>query len=108
MQTWTKFLPDYEITILDYDNLNRYLDKKIIKQILCKETTLPKQVDCIRVALLYFHAGIWLDADTIITRKFDEIARAGITMIGIPRTDAHLAFISANYPKRKFMARRDI
>lgn len=73
MRTWTKFLPDYEITILDYSNLNKYLNKNIIKRILCKKTSLPKQVDCIRVALLYFHGGIWLDADTIITRKFDEI-----------------------------------
>lgn len=27
MQTWTKFLPDYEIVVLDYSNLDEYLSK---------------------------------------------------------------------------------
>lgn len=72
-QTWKKYLPDYEITVLDYSNLDKYLDKTVINKILCKNTTLPKQADCIRVALLYFHGGIWLDADTIITQTFDKM-----------------------------------
>lgn len=104
MQTWEKFLPDYEITLLDYSNLNKYLDKKIINRILCKKTTLPKQADCIRVALLYLHGGIWLDADTIITRKYIGNHSGGVSMIGIPNKDAHLAFISASASHQKFIS----
>lgn len=104
MQTWEKFLPDYEITVLDYSNLNQYLDNKTIKRILCSKTSLPKQADCIRVALLYFHGGIWLDADTIITKEPIMFSHNLVSMIGIPKTDAHLAFISTDSPKTIFMA----
>lgn len=67
METWKKFLPDYKIHILDYSNLDKYLEKDYYDDILYKEFTLPKQADAIRCALLKKYGGIWLDTDTIIT-----------------------------------------
>lgn len=67
MQTWAKFLPEYEVVILDYSNLNDYLDKNYFDNILFKKFSLPMQADAIRCALLKKYGGIWLDTDTIIT-----------------------------------------
>lgn len=67
LQTWKKFLTDYEIILLDYSNLDQYLSPEDIRDVLCKEMSLPMQSDCLRCALLARHGGIWMDADTIIT-----------------------------------------
>lgn len=67
MKTWDKYLPNYQIIILDYSNLNRYLGYRMVKKVLSKDMTLPIQADGIRVAALRKYGGIWMDADTIIT-----------------------------------------
>lgn len=106
IKTWYKFLPDYEIKILDYDNIKDYLDKKTLRKILCKKMTLPKQADCLRVALLYKYGGIWLDADTLITsNNFRQFLIGNkCSMIGTHKS-VHLAFISTNKPKNPFITK---
>lgn len=104
METWKKFLPEYEIVILNYTNLSQYLDKKTIKAVLTKRTSLAKQADCIRVAVLYQYGGIWLDADTIITNSgfFKGLNSSDCVMIGTD-TSAHLAFIYSSQPQNSFL-----
>jgi hypothetical protein len=71
IKTWKKFLPDYEIKILDYKSAIDYLGEGPFSNIVCQNMTLPIQVDALRVALLKKFGGIWMDADTIIlSRKF--------------------------------------
>ena len=64
--TWKKYLPDYQIHILDYDIVKKNLGETFFSQIICKNMTLPLQTDAIRVAVLKKFGGFWMDADTII------------------------------------------
>lgn len=66
IKTWKKFLPDYQIHILDYETAKIYLGETLFSQITCKNMSLPIQADAIRVALLKKYGGFWLDADIII------------------------------------------
>ena len=107
MRTWSKFLPDYEVVVCDYDNLDNYLSKKTISEILCKQMSLPQQADCIRVALLKKYGGIWLDADTIITSAdcFDWMKGSEVVMIGRPKTGRiNVGFIYTTKPNPDFIA----
>ena len=69
IKTWKKFLPEYQIQILDYEKVKKYLGKELFSQIICKNMTLPIQADAIRVAILKKFGGIWMDADTIILNE---------------------------------------
>ena len=69
MQTWTKFLPDYEIVILNYSNLEYRLGKDYFDTSLFENFSLPKQADAIRSAILNKYGGIWFDTDTIVTSE---------------------------------------
>lgn len=74
VETWKKFLPDYEIIILDYKNIDKYLGKNYFDKTLYSDYSLAKQADAIRCAILKKYGGIWLDLDTIITsNNFENI-----------------------------------
>ncbi len=60
MKTWTKFLPDKEIIILNYKNLNKWLGKQLYNEILYSDFSLPKQADAIRCAVLCRGGGFGL------------------------------------------------
>jgi len=66
IETWKKFLPEYEIEILDYETVKNYLGEILFSEIICKNMTLPIQADAIRVSLLQKYGGIWMDTDIII------------------------------------------
>lgn len=67
LETWKKFLPDYEIVTLDYSNLKDWLGENVFPQVLYDRFSLPIQADAIRCAVLKKYGGIWMDVDTIIT-----------------------------------------
>ncbi len=67
MQTWEKFLPDYEIVLLNYDNYHQWLGTSCYSKTLFTDFSLPKQADAIRCAVLRRWGGIWFDTDTILT-----------------------------------------
>lgn len=94
MQTWQKFLPEYEIVVLDYSNLDIWLGKDFFDKSLFKNFSLPKQADAIRCAVLKKYGGIWMDSDTIITsdkaRNFLSLESLFV-LIGY-----HVAFICAD------------
>lgn len=69
IETWRKFLPDYEIVVLDYNNLDQWLGKNCYPSSLYTQFSLPKQSDALRCAVLKRWGGVWLDADTIITSE---------------------------------------
>jgi len=75
MKTWKKFLPDYEIVVLDFINLQEWLDKSDYDSMMKHKHyyTLPQIADMIRCMLLRKYGGIWFDTDTIITGNFDKI-----------------------------------
>lgn len=69
IKTWKIFLPEYEIVILDYSNINEWLGENFFDKTLYSDYTLPKQADAIRCALLERYGGIWFDCDTIISSE---------------------------------------
>ncbi len=106
IKTWEKHLPEYEIVVCDYDNLKNYLPKKVVKAIVCKKMSLAMQSDAIRSALLKYHAGIWMDADTIITTSsvLSELDKSNCTMIGRKSDEViYGAFIYTRKPNCDFM-----
>lgn len=51
IDTWKKYLPNYEIVILNYCNLFDWIEKDTFDEILYKDFSLPKQADAIRCAI---------------------------------------------------------
>ena len=92
INSWKKFLPGYEIIILNYSNLNQWLSN-YYDDILYKEFSLSKQADAIRCAVLRQYGGIWLDADTIILS--DEVEKIFNPSAEFSIINVHLAFIAA-------------
>ena len=87
MMTWEKFLPEYEIVILDYKNLDNWLGKNYFDKTLYEKFSLPKQADAIRCAILKKYGGIWFDVDTIVTSEdinqlFDIAPPPELTLVG--------------------------
>lgn len=87
MMTWKKFLPEYEIVILDYKNLDNWLGKNYFDKTLYEKFSLPKQADAIRCAILKKYGGIWFDVDTIVTSEdinqlFDIAPPPELTLVG--------------------------
>ena len=66
IKTWKKYLPEYNITILDYEKIKELLGETLFSKIICKEMPKVIQSDAIRVAILKKYGGIWMDTDTII------------------------------------------
>ena len=98
IETWKKYLPEYEIVVLNYSNLFEWIDKDTFDEIIYTDFSLPMQSDAIRCAILKKYGGIWFDVDTIVTsNKINEILNinSDFTLIG-----SHIAFIKAtrNYP----------
>lgn len=93
METWKKFLPDYEIIVLDYSNLDAWLDKDFYPEVLYKHFSLPIQADAIRCAILKKYGGIWMDVDTIITSSdFNKLFKPQTEFSLINK---YIAFIAA-------------
>ena len=94
MQTRKKFLPECEVVLLDYSNLEEWLGKDVYDEILFRDFSLPKQADAIRCALLKKYGGLWLDADTILTSpQVKDYLMIDSELVMISK---HLAFIKAN------------
>ena len=93
IQTWKKFLPEYEVIILDYSNIDKWIEPNFYDKILYTDFTLPKQADAIRCAVLSKHGGIWMDADTIITsEKIKDIINIDSDFVLLSK---HICFIVA-------------
>lgn len=95
MKTWEKFLPDYEVIVCDFDNLHEYMDKKTYESIVFKKMSLAKQSDAIRAALIAQNGGIWMDADTIITKRdfIDNAQGNDVIMVGGKRPKTGKTFV---------------
>lgn len=94
VETWKKFLPDYEVVILDYSSLGDWLGEDYFDKSLYEYYPLAQQADAIRCALLQRYGGIWFDVDTIITSpKFSDFLNIESELI---MTNTNIGFIIAN------------
>ena len=107
METWKACLPGSEVVVLDYRTLGDYLTPSEQAAVLWKKMTFAMQSDCIRCAVLKKHGGIWLDADTVLTKPLDaRFSQADVTMIARKMNGALVnygAFINAARPETKFL-----
>jgi hypothetical protein len=67
MKTWAKNLPDYEVIIMDYSNLDQYLPEGTYDMSVLTGLPLMMQKDAIMVGILKEQGGVFLDADTLVT-----------------------------------------
>jgi len=94
LKTWERRLPQYEIIILNYSNIDNYIPPGTYDISLLKKFKLMMQKDAVMVAVLEEHGGIFMDADTIALRELDPIVSR------LDETEAvmfgtHCAFIAA-------------
>lgn len=107
IKTWERFLPDYEVTILDYATLKDYLTQEEIDTFIERRMSLAMQSDCIRCILMEKWGGIWMDADTIIRRGdvFEHLFQGDASVIR-ERTGLTLgAFLYAAHPHAEYFSR---
>jgi hypothetical protein len=69
MESISKHLKDYEIIVLNPDNLDKYL--KNINPNVHKIKQLAHKADYLRMLATYQHGGFWFDADTIVMDNID-------------------------------------
>lgn len=93
LDTWKKYLPEYEIIILDYDNLNDWIGKNYYNKVLYEKFSLPIQADAIRCAVLCKYGGVWMDIDTVVTS--DNIKQLMNFNTQLTLINNHIAFIVA-------------
>lgn len=78
LKTWENNIPkDYKIEKINRKNLFKYIPEKFLPDSLyakCrveKECSFPYFYDLVAAYVLWLHGGIFLDADTIMTDKFE-------------------------------------
>lgn len=107
MKTWEKFIPNADITMLDYSNIRDFIDIDLYgRELFSGKYSLPQIADAVRCILLEKYGGLWLDTDTIILHKnFVDYfqSKKDITFFGnsVART-VHIAVINS-VPHSKLM-----
>ena len=97
IRTWKKFLPEYNINIMNFKSTKDYIGEYMFSRIISKNLPLSIQADAIRVALLNQSGGIWMDPDTIITNSdfLKTLENYELVMIGEKKMQ-HIGFIIAS------------
>lgn len=80
INTWRKNSPGYNVTIINKDNINEYIDIDIYN--LRHADSSARISDFIRLYLLSKYGGIWIDATVILTRSLDWIYSYKTNFIG--------------------------
>jgi hypothetical protein len=104
-ETMKKHYKKYNFVILNAETINDYLPN--LRQDL-NNLLIAQKVDYYRVALLYNHGGIWIDADTIALKNLDQIFEKldnGYDYVGFGCTGIK-CFNGYPYPSNGVMASR--
>lgn len=68
-----------EVVILNQESAPKYA--KGLNDNYRRITNIAQKVDCLRVAVLYHHGGMWCDADTILFRSVAHLFLGDITKV---------------------------
>lgn len=108
-KTWIKNIPDAEIHIINYDNIEYYLgDTYSLDQI--KKISLAMQSDIISAAILEKFGGLFLDLDCIVTKDIFKIleslsSESKLIAFGYPpNRGIHLAILYSSRPNNPILA----
>lgn len=107
LETWRKFLPGWQIEVLDYERLPAFLPQDEIQAVVCHDMKLFNQADAIRCALLRRHGGVWLDLDTVVLRPnvLDRFADGEVSVICSRKGGVYGSFFVAAKPNSELMER---
>ena len=72
LESWKKYLPEWDIRFLDDEKLKNYNIKKPHN---FNDLVRAKQSDVIRLNLLYNYGGVWMDASIILHENLDWIIK---------------------------------
>lgn len=100
-KTWELNLPDYQVVVLDYSNLDGYFDQGLLDISTLRRLTLPMQKDAIMVAAMRERGGIFMDADTLALRDISPIIRM-LRNTQVVMFNTHLGFVAARPNARVF------
>ena len=86
IESWKKYNPDYEIVILNKDNINEYLSETDLSKMNHVNAFIQRYSDFVRVHVLAKYGGIWLDSSVICQTPLDWIHKiqneTGVEYIG--------------------------
>jgi hypothetical protein len=94
VKTWERNLPGYEIIFLNYSNLGLHLPEGTYDMNVLRKLTLMMQKDAIMVAVLKVHGGIFMDADTLVTRDIASLVNM-LKDTEVVMFNTHCAFVAA-------------
>nr|WP_247595134.1 capsular polysaccharide synthesis protein [Salmonella enterica] len=67
IKTWEKYIPDLKLIVINEKNVSEYISGDIDLNSFNK-LSLPQQSDVVSVAVLSKFGGVFIDADTIVTK----------------------------------------
>jgi hypothetical protein len=73
IKNWKKNNPDWEINILNENNLQEYINTDIFDKIIVKDSIKQKKADLIRLLLLKKYGGIWVDASIFLSESLNWV-----------------------------------
>ncbi len=77
METWARHFTGFEVILMDYSNMDRYIGRETYNRSNLLKLTLPQQADAVRVAALERHGGAWMDCDTIAVASAAPLLELG-------------------------------
>ncbi|MFT4848924.1 MAG: hypothetical protein ACI83B_001462 [Sediminicola sp.] len=72
IQQWRNLHPDWELHLLDQDNICNFAEPLAIKQTTLAKMTLAHRSDLIRTQLLIKYGGVWADPTCYPLKKLEE------------------------------------
>lgn len=107
IKTWERYLPSAEIIVINHDNVAEYIGNEIDINAF-KKLSLPQQSDVVSVAVLSAKGGIFMDADTIVTKDFSSVVLShqpnAFHAFGYPASNAiHLAVMWCQQPNNPIL-----
>lgn len=99
MKSWKNNIPNLEIKIINHKNIYDFIPKKILPSVFF-QFSLAMQSDMVSAWVLTMLGGVFIDADTIITKNISDmnfLKGDKLYTFGYPASRGiHLAVLSAN------------
>ncbi len=105
-KTWHKNIPNCEIHIINYNNINQYIEGIYNLESL-KKIPLAMQSDIISAAILEKFGGLFLDIDSVVTddlfKIFNTISTEKLIAFGNERKAIHIAVLYSKKPNNRIL-----
>lgn len=107
IETWHKNIPNAEVHIINYKNINDYIEG-VYNLDKLKKIPLAMQSDIVSAAVLEKFGGLFLDIDSIVIANlfeiFDIISNDKLIAFGNERKAIHIAVLYSKKPHNKILS----